>query len=183
MTALHDQELRARLLKVLRLARQGIGGEKENAEALLAKMLRRHGLTVADLHNLEGEPRTLTWLAVADDFHVSVLAGLIGALLGGDREMWATGKPPKKIGVNATPAEAVSLTIAWEVYVDAWNEAKKDLCLAFLIRHRLFDPNHEQADPVELTPKEAQRILRARAMTEVLEHVERPGRRIGRSGP
>lgn len=181
--AIANDELRARLLKVLRLARQGVGGEKENAETLLTRMLRRHGLTVADLHELEGEPRDLMWLPVADDLEATVLQGLVRALFGRDRETWATAKSRKKLGINVTKAEAVSIEIAWEVYAKAWEEEQHVLCLAFLTKHRLFDSSpRDEGEQAELSEEELARAHRARAMIDVLERVERPGRRIGRSG-
>jgi hypothetical protein len=179
--AIADDELRTRLLKVLRLARQGIGGEKENAEALLAKMLRRHGLSPADLHELEGEPRELHWLKTVDDMQVTILAGLLAALFGRDRELWTSGKNARKLGINLSRAEAVSIDIAWEVYSAAWEDAKLDLALAFIMRHRLIDPKRarEPGDDVELSAAEKARLRRADAMIDVLEHVDRPVPRVG----
>ena len=40
---------REKILKVLALARRGIDGEKRNAEKMLAKMLKKEGLTLEDL--------------------------------------------------------------------------------------------------------------------------------------
>ena len=41
------------LKKLLALSKQGVGGEKINAEALLNKLLKKHGLTIEDIDDEE----------------------------------------------------------------------------------------------------------------------------------
>lgn len=43
------------LLKIKRLAEQGIGGEKTNAQALLTKLLKKHKMTLDDLNENKEE--------------------------------------------------------------------------------------------------------------------------------
>lgn len=43
--------VRRRLQKIAQLAARGVGGEKVAAEAMLDKLLRKHGMSVDDLHS------------------------------------------------------------------------------------------------------------------------------------
>jgi hypothetical protein len=41
--------IRQRLAKILTLAKRGVGGEKKNAESILRRELKKHGLTIDDI--------------------------------------------------------------------------------------------------------------------------------------
>ena len=82
------ESIRIRLLKVLRLAQGGVGGERENAEVLLGKLLRKHAMTMADLDGSLDQPRTLAWLPATGEDERSVLAQLVVKLFGTGRKVW-----------------------------------------------------------------------------------------------
>ncbi|CAM4080266.1 DUF2786 domain-containing protein [Bordetella tumbae] len=46
---MNNDKARQRMLKLLALARRGEGGESDNAQRFLESMLKRHGMTLADL--------------------------------------------------------------------------------------------------------------------------------------
>lgn len=43
---MNDENVKARIRKLLALAERGVGGEKETANRMLNKMLDRHGMTL-----------------------------------------------------------------------------------------------------------------------------------------
>ena len=49
------EKIKAKLIKLFALARQGVGGEKENAKSVLDKLLTKHGLTLEDLDSEQAE--------------------------------------------------------------------------------------------------------------------------------
>lgn len=49
------EHIKAKLRKLLELARQGVGGEKDNAQSILGKMLTKHGLTL--MISIQNTPR------------------------------------------------------------------------------------------------------------------------------
>lgn len=181
-----EASLRDRLLKVLRLAEQGVGGERANAQVLLEKLLARHGFTLEDLKDW-GEPREQRFFDVADHDEVALLRQLIDALLGGDRKCYGLVGPRLAVGCDATPSEQVAIEVGWQVYVEAWKSAKADLRVAFISRHQLFDVRRNLAESQQLaassiTQEELARRERVIAMMQGLEHVERPGRRLASGG-
>jgi hypothetical protein len=170
-----DDSIRTRLLKVLRLAQEGVGGERENAEALLAKLLRRHSMTMADLESAQNAPVTLVWLAAASDDERTVLAQLVIKLFGTGRKVWRrTGT--SDLGVDVTASEHAALLIAWEVYQAAFAEARQALVMGFCFKHGLYAS--EGADSPDLSQEARTRAERALALADALPIVEPPSRRL-----
>lgn len=172
------ESVRARLLKVLRLAQQGVGGERENAEALLEKLLRKHSMTMADLESVEaGESRV--WLSAADAEERMVLSQLAIRLFGTKRKLW-TQQGNCHLGVDLSPAEKTAIEIAWEVYSEAFAEARHALVLGFCFKHELYASDENGGS--EMSDEERERGRRAMALADVLPKVDAPGRRLGSGG-
>lgn len=102
------ESIRIRLLKVLRLAQEGVGGERENAEVMLEKLLRKHSMTMADLEGAPDQPRECAWLPAADGEERAILSQLIVKLFGIERKVWRRGSDVE-VGVDVTPAERAAL--------------------------------------------------------------------------
>ena len=173
-----SESIRVRLLKVLRLAQQGVGGERENAEALLAKLLKKHSMTMADLEGASNEPSTLVWFPASSEDERSVLAQLVAKMFGTGRKVWK--KPhTSDLGVNVTASEHAALTIAWEVYSAAFAEARQALVIGFCFKHGLYAP--EGSETADMSEDARARAARALALAEALPAVEAPARRLGSS--
>jgi len=59
------------------LARSSFGGERENAEVLLVKLLLKHSMTLADFEEVLDEPRAVAWLAATNADERTVLSQLL----------------------------------------------------------------------------------------------------------
>ena len=174
-----SETVHARLLKVLRLAQGGVGGERENAAVLLEKLLRKHSMTLADLEGATDQPRTLAWLPASDVDERTVLSQLAISLFGTDRKHWSrTGST--QLGIDVTPSEHAALTIAWEVYRAAFVEARHALVLGFCYKHGLFA--QEGSATPDMSTEARVRAERAIALAEALPVVDTPARRIGNGG-
>lgn len=169
-----SDDIRTRLLKVLRLAQEGVGGERENAAVLLEKLLRKHGMTMADLEAAE-QAATRVWLPASDNDESTVLSQVAISLFGTGRKLWRqSGR--FDIAIEVTPSEHAALTIAWDVYRAAFAEARHALVLGFCVKHSLFSPTSEASS--NMSPEDRARAERALAMAETLPVVEAPGRRL-----
>lgn len=170
--------VRDRLLKVLRLAQQGIGGERTNAEVLLDKLCRKFRITREQLENAD-EPRTTHWFRFKDKPELELLHGIVGAVVGRTAGVWRDRARRNVFGVDATPAEAIQIGLMLEVYAPALRKALLEVQIAFGVRHRLYDATPDDADGKEaksLSPAERYRMMQ---LVNSLEHIERPVRRIG----
>ncbi len=168
------ESVRVRLLKVLRLAQQGVGGERENAEVLLEKLLRKHSMTMADLEGAPEEAMRRVWMEAGNFDERSVLSQLIAKLFGTGRKLWRVGRECN-VGIDLTPAESAALVIAWEVYRAAFAEARHALVMGFCFKHGLYAA--EGASP-EFDDEARERAARALALADALPAVDAPGRRI-----
>lgn len=173
------ESVRIRLLKVLRLAQQGVGGERDNAEALLEKLLRKHSMSMADLEGAGDSPQTRVWVAASDAEERIVLSQLAIRLFGTKRKLW-TQQGRFEVGLDVSASEKAAIEIAWEVYRDAFAEARQALVLGFCFKHDLYAAE-ESASP-EMSAEELARAQRATALAGVLPTVDAPGRRLGSGG-
>lgn len=169
-----SDDVRTRLLKILRLAEQGVGGERENAAVLLEKLLRKHGMTMADLEGAELQS-TRAWFAASDCDESTVLSQVAISLFGTGRKLWRQ-RGQFDIALDVTASEHAALTIAWDVYRAAFAEARHSLVLGFCVKHSLFAT--ESGSSPDMSPEARERAERALAMAETLPAVEAPGRRL-----
>jgi hypothetical protein len=167
--------IRLRLLKVLRLAQEGVGGERENAEVLLAKLLRKHSMSLADLEGALDQPAAQVWLPASDTDERTVLAQLIVKLFGTSRKVWRR-TDDSALGVDVTPSEHAALVIAWEVYREAFGEARHALVLGFCFKHGLYAP---EGGTSVMSDAERARAAHAVALADALPTVDSPTPRIG----
>ncbi len=170
--------IRVRLLKVLRLAQDGVGGEKENAESLLAKLLRKHGMTLADLEGDPDQQRSRVWLSAGDGEERVILVQLVLRLFGTERKLWRKAGV-FDAGVDVSPAEHAALAIAWDVYRAAFAEAREGLVMGFCFKHGLYAPDGGAPD---MSDEGRARAERALSMAGILPAVESPGRRLSSGG-
>ena len=176
-TSPEKESIRSRLLKVLRLAQEGVGGERENAEVLLGKLLRKHDMTMADLEGSLDQPRAMVWLPASIEDERTVLSQLVARLFGTERKIWRH-PTAMDLGIEVTPSEHAALTIAWEVYRAAFAEARHALVMGFCFKHGLYAP--AGADASELSADDRARAARALALAEALPVVESPTPRLGK---
>ncbi len=169
------ESVRIRLLKVLALARQGVGGERENAEALLEKLLRKHSMTLADLEGSGESAQVRVWIGASDAEERIVLSQLAIRLFGTKRKLW-TQQGRFDVGLDVTSSEKVAIEIAWEVYREAFAEARRALVLGFCFRHDLYAADDSVT---EMSDEERKRGRQAMALAGVLPKVETPGKRLG----
>jgi hypothetical protein len=168
--------IRNRLLKVLRLAQQGVGGERENAEVLLEKLLRKHSMTMADLEGADDAARTLVWMPAGDVEERTVVSQLAISLFGTQRKLW-TGGRTNDLGVDVTPSEHAALQIGWEVYRAAFAEARHALVLGFCYKHGLYAS--DDTSSAEMSAEARASMARALSLAQVLPAVDTPVRRVG----
>jgi len=46
-----EKKLKEKLIKLLKLAEQGAGGEKVNAQNILENLLKKHGFSISDIND------------------------------------------------------------------------------------------------------------------------------------
>jgi hypothetical protein len=155
--------IKSKLQKLLALARQGVGGEKDNAQSVLNKLLAKHGLTIEDLDDA-GEPRTTRWFKFKGEQEGVLLTHCVLATLGGtwDKSSWRRGRGER--GYDLTNAEFAQVDLLFSIHRRALAEviAKqlKSVMLAYLSTNHLYSQDDDSDGAADvLPPEDLQAIL------------------------
>ncbi|UQZ90539.1 hypothetical protein C4J81_15515 [Deltaproteobacteria bacterium Smac51] len=154
------------LMKLKALAEKGIGGEKENAENSLHRLMEKYGFTEADLgdedkptvhyfkYKTETEMRLLMQVVrkvtnAPGDFYNEIITSSNGR----DR------KTPNKIGAMLTPAQIVEVDFLFSFYSRLYNKELNSFFLAFCGKHKLSHRRRDDEPGAEIPTEELAKIL------------------------
>lgn len=145
------------LLKKLKaLAERGVGGERENAQNLLNKLMEKYGVEEADLSDDKLEDHDFCF---HNKWEEKLLCQLIYKIATGRKEYtYKHGRGSKTTrGCTCTKAEALQIQIEYEFYLALWEEELDMFFRAFVQKHQIFDtkPGHRVT---ELGEDEARRM-------------------------
>lgn len=165
---------REKLLKKLEgikaLAEKGVGGEKENAEALLKTMMEKHGITEADLE--DAGSRTY-WIKYKTEYERKLLFQLAYMHLGDGHAFGCvgaySGRSRKKVGVDCTPAQYIEIEADYQFYREALEEEMSVFYSAFIQKNKLFPPPELTTEQDGDKSDDADRIEKMLAMMEGID--------------
>lgn len=122
----------ALLKKVRALAEHGVGGESENAEKLLARMMKKYGISEEEL---DEETRVRHDFTYHGGEEKKILRQVVYKVTGGyayELVYTASGRKVRtQLGADCTPAEKVEIEYLFDFYKRLW-EKEKDAFLAAL---------------------------------------------------
>lgn len=161
-----NDKLRARLAKLLALAQRGVGGEKDNAQRMLEKLLAKHGMTLADLLD-DGEKKADLRIPFKGVEDRKLVFQVIAAVLDTHKPKVYRYKGDRAVLVEVTPAQRADILVRLDAYrkplAAAINKAKATALAAFIQVNRVFpasdDP--ESGEPDELAADELAALLAA----------------------
>jgi len=135
------------LKKLKALADRGVGGEKENAQALLEKLLKKYHVDIAELDDDVLEDHEFKY---STPFEKRLLFQLVYKICDGRRTYriaWGKGKNTV-FGCTCTKAEALQITVEYDFYRELWNEECSFFFDAFIQKHQIFDtkPGHKTTE-------------------------------------
>lgn len=176
------EEILNRLMKLKALADRGVGGERKNAERLLAEIAAEHGI---DLARLDDEELKTFAITLSDKFSRKLLCQLCalkrkelerdGALVSNSDDrltMWSTYKKNRYVVKSCTDAEWVEISTKLEILARAFKKQLEEFYSAFLFANRLMveeDEDDEEAQQKELSLAEKQKIRRIAQMSMGIE--------------
>lgn len=142
-----NEKIISKLRKILALARQGVGGEKTNAEAMLAKLMAKHGVTLDDLD--DSAPVSRWDFPYRSDIEKRLLYQIICATL--NQPSTATYRRPGKraLRVDMTKAQKMEVDLAFSIYKKALKKEIERCWKAFIYANNIFptDNSHQDQDP------------------------------------
>lgn len=168
-----------KLLKIIALAKHGIGGEKETAIALVKKICQREGLTFEEVMSDRDESRefdvVLKWRnKIERQIIINILYKFALSPEHKDFRMW---EYDKSVRYTTTPAKHLETVNAAAVYLKAYRKERKkieeDLMSAFLDKHHIYPDwetgNHKDDD--DEPDIDLERAMRIAAMTRGMDDV------------
>lgn len=157
-----DDKIKDRMLKLLALARQGVGGEAENAQAFLQKLLSRHGMTMADLEDSEQPKARVKFTWKTEEEHAILVAVICRALNARDFSCWKMGKR-KGFEVMLTVAQRVEVELSMAAYMPEFKRQQALMMAAFIHRNSIY-PNVKSDTPSDAPPPSAEDLDAIMAM-------------------
>lgn len=171
-----------RMKKILALARRGVGGEKETAQAMLAKLLAKYEMSIEDLET-DTQPAALREFKFATEHERRLLHQVIARVLGTrSPEVWR--RRGKKILIaDLTPLQFAEVDVRYTAYRTALrkelSKATERVLLAFIHSNDLGVASSDDDESVE--PRDLDELAAIMALMQTI----RPTpihRQISRSG-
>lgn len=104
-----------RMKKILALARRGVGGEQATAQAMLAKLLTKYGMTVDDLEG-EAHPAERRFFTYRSDIERKLLIQIVANIIGAAGVHHWKRKGKRMIGFQLTALQFAEVDVRYEAY-------------------------------------------------------------------
>lgn len=145
----------ALLKKVRALAEHGVGGEAENAEKLLARMMKKYGISEEEL---DEETRVRHDFTYHGGEEKKILRQVVYKVTGGyayELVYTASGRKVRtQLGADCTPAEKVEIEYLFDFYKRLWEKEKDAFLAAYIQKPRIFAIRAD-VEPQEISREEA----------------------------
>lgn len=140
-----DENTLSRMQKLLVLAKRGVGGEAANAERFLAKMLEKHGMTLADIDS-EAKHRSKVTLKYGSSNERELILQIVSKVLDSDEFTVWKYKGEKGLIVELTTAEHAEVVMHYAVLAPALERHMRRAFRAFIQSNRLFPSTPDVRD-------------------------------------
>jgi hypothetical protein len=151
-----EDQIQAKVQKLVALVIRGVGGEKDNAERFLRSLCKKHEIEYDDLFR-EKEKKIRYYARVADHRERKVFKQVL-ARYAGIKEIWGSRKDHTAIGYETTPTLYLEVMGIWEVLKRQYRIERKKmnegLVNGFIQKHELFRKKEE--DEESRRPTEAE---------------------------
>lgn len=165
-----SEKAKTRMLKLLALARRGEGGERAKAQNLLDRMLREHGLSVADLER-DDLPRSHREFPYRGDFEKRLLNQIAGQVLNTNRPTRWGRKGESRAIFDLNDLEYLEMKLRWAAYRPALKREQERLFQAFVQAQRIFPDSPTGGERDELSAEDQAEVFRVLQMAQGVTHV------------
>lgn len=160
--------------KLLELAKRGVGGEKENAQTMLDKLLLRHGITVAELEGEEMRPVAFRYLSndphKKNRFLFQVIASVIGSKRVTSTVQFEPSSGESYCYISMTPAEEIEAKAKFDFYWRDFLEQADIFRSAYIQQNELYaKPDGDEDHYKELTDEEKGRLYKEAKMMDAID--------------
>jgi hypothetical protein len=164
-----DDKIRARLMKLLELAKRGEHGEKENAQRFLEKLLKKHGMTVADLDDDATSRYTFTYKS---ELESRLLTQIICTVLQVNRYTKRQVRGSRTIGLDLTRAQNLEIAMQFSVYRAELARNVDRMFTAFVHKNGLTGPDSDDDAPRAERTYSAEEVEAIRRMMRGIDRTQ-----------
>lgn len=149
-------EIHSRLKKLLNLAHHGIQGEKQNAQSLLATLMKKHGVT---LDELTDEKKEMQWHKYTNPMQKKLLRQIMYCVTG-EQDFYKSKQKKSHLGLNATASENLEINLRFHLLSRALQKELEICYKAFVQVNHLFPENETTSaeDDDQLDMEEMKRL-------------------------
>lgn len=146
---------KAALLKKIRaLAERGVGGEADNAEEILRRLMEKYGVSEDELDEEERRRHDFEYHGKEQE---TLLRQVVYKVTGGyayNLVYRASGRRVKtRPGADCTAAEKVEIEFLFDFYTRLWERERAAFLSAFIQKHRIF-AIRDDIEPKEVSREE-----------------------------
>lgn len=146
---------KAALLKKIRaIAERGVGGEAENAEEILRRLMEKYGVSEDELDEAERRRHDFEYHGKEQE---TLLRQVVYKVTGGyayNLVYRASGRRVKtRLGADCTAAEKVEIEFLFDFYTRLWERERAAFLSAFIQKHRIF-AIRDDIEPQEVSREE-----------------------------
>lgn len=141
------EKVKAKLLKLLALKNQGVGGEAANAAAALDRALQKHGLTMADLE--DGHDVRRYAFTPRNGFEKKLLIQIMAHVIPDwEGHCWKYNNSQKR-EFDLTPAQYAEASVMFDIYRKDLRKTLQHAYSAFIHANKIFPTRESEPDPDE----------------------------------
>jgi hypothetical protein len=153
--------------KVHALATKGVGGEKENAEAFLKKLIKKHGIELTDV--VEEAKKEYTFICKSID-QKKFLYQVIASVIGRDFKSQYAVNNRRKVFIMLTVSEYIEIDTKFNYFWKLWQDELGLFYDAFVQTNSLYSKiDGKESVPKDLSPEEKQRLRRMFEMMDTIK--------------
>ena len=158
------ESLKQKLRKIAALADRGVGGERKNAKSQLTKLLRKHGLTLADL---EPQPeQRMCDFSYRNAEDRTLLIQCAAKVKGTARLTVQQYLRRNHLRIECTRVEQIELVNMQRYFRSLYAKEKARLLNAFIQKHGLVPPSDGEATENEMSFKEYMALMELMSVME-----------------
>jgi hypothetical protein len=166
-----DDKIRARLMKLLELAKRGEHGEKENAQRFLEKLLKKHGMTVADLDD-DATAKSRYKFTYKSELESRLLTQIICTVLQVNRYTKRQVRGSRTIELDLTRAQNLEIAMQFSVYRAELARNVDRMFTAFYTKNGLTGPDSDDDAPRAKRTYSAEEVEAIRRMMRGIDRTQ-----------
>lgn len=144
-----------KLRKIEKLAKLGVGGERQNAARMLGDLLCQYGLTLDDLS--EEKEYRINYRTI---WEKKLLFQIYAKVTGSSRISYSRHKDKTGIFFKLNTVQYIDFMAMYDAYRPALKTEMETLFSAFLSKHNIFAPPDEDDEKGKCNQEESERIWR-----------------------